>query len=579
MKKRLWILGTTILSLSVVCLMRFHASSVFYMTEREWQTSITTWWMMHGHPNPLRAWTPLMGPPWQIPMEFPLFQWISAKLANPLIPLEDTARILSLLFFLISALLLRRLALDLDLKEQVANAACCLYISSPLALAYGYSATIESLALMLALISLWAFVRWLREPSLISLSIAILSGGGAALAKSTTWAVFAAAILALSLWAFAAASKYQRSRGDLLIATLLVLGLPLALGFAWVQFSDSIKLLNPLSRELASTNLQKWNFGSLDLRWSVSGWGTFVLRSTFLVLGPLGLLLAPAGIFRWLKSPQLRPSLPVSTAAITALIAGPLVLSNLYFQHDYYALTGAMFAILLFAQVLFFKKERPWLLLALLLSNLMTTSAFIALKEANYIDPLSDGIVRMISTLPQDSSLVIYGSYLDARIPYESHHRALQTRIRDPKDPRISEMLRRMREYDPRVLICRYPEFEAAARAGARSLGLSIEQEISPGVRIWVSAPERVDIKPLRLKETAAGMARGFEAPLRPFSIFLLPSGPNAAPGLALRARGNLYLFDIRRGLRVIHRRWAPASFLAQYDAVSSFSRGSPSTS
>lgn len=522
-----------------------------------------------------------MGPPWQIPMEFPLFQWISAHLTNPLFSLEDTSRALSLVFFVFSALVLRKLAIDLDLKKQVATAACCLFLTSPLALSYGFSATIEHLALLLALLSLWASVRWLRHPSLISLGTAVLCGIGAALAKSTTWAVFAAAIFVLFLWAFGVAPKQERSRGDILIATLLVLGTPLACGFAWVQYSDSIKALNPLTLDLCSKNLNQWNFGALALRWSLSGWVHYLVRSALLILGPLGLLLTPLAAYRWMRQAQLRPPLPVSSAAITALIVGPLILTNLYFQHDYYALTGSIFAILLFAQILFFKRERPVLLLALLISNLGATGGFIALKQANYIDPSSDGLAKIVSELPPSSSIIIFGSYLDARIPYESQFRALQTRIRDPRDPRLQDMVERMRNHETRAVICRAPGFEIVARSTARKLGLDLEKKMSPGLRIWISSKDAplLDLEPLKLEKLAADLATGFFPPQRKWSIFLLPSGPESAPGLGLDAYGNLYLFDIRRGLRIIHHRWAPKAFLAEYDAASSFSRASPGTS
>ncbi len=38
----------------------------------------------------------------------------------------------------------------------------------------------------------------------------------------------------------------------------------------------------------------------------------------------------------------------------------------------------------------------------------------------------------------------------------------------------------------------------------------------------------------------------------------LLPSGEEAKPGIGLRRNGNTYLFDVKRGFRVIHHRWSP---------------------
>ena len=53
-------------------------------------------------------------------------------------------------------------------------------------------------ATLLALLSLWAFVRWLRDASVTVLVAAIVAGVAAALVKATTWAVLAAALVALA---------------------------------------------------------------------------------------------------------------------------------------------------------------------------------------------------------------------------------------------------------------------------------------------------------------------------------------------------------------------------------------------
>lgn len=571
MKNRVWVLGTGAASVIMVLLMRMQARTLFYITQREWQTTLTSWWMLHGHPDPWKAWTPLMGPPWQIPMEFPLFQWLTARLNSSVLSLEDTARCLSLLCFLLSALVLRRLVLDLDLKERVASSATCLYLSSPLALAYSFSATIESLALLLSLLSLWASVRWLRKPSLTSISAASLCGLAAALAKSTTWAVFAAAMAGLLLWTLFSAGRHNRSRADLVIAGLLILGIPLAGGVSWVHYSDSIKALNPLSTALSSARLSSWNFGAPELRLSISGWSGYLLRSCLLILGPLGLLLIPAAVIRWMRRPQLRPPLPVTLASITALGVGPLIFTNLYFRHDYYALTAAIFAILLLTQLLFFLKDRPILLLSLLLSNFITSGAFIALKQANYRDPLRESLVQTISSLPQEESIIVFGSYLDADIPYESGRKALQTRISNFDNPKLQQVLQRMHDTQVGAVLCRSEKFSGIARKTAEEFGLSAGSELSPGVWVWVSPSHYPlsNFKSVDLMAIAEEALRGFDPPARGRYFVLFPSGPDPSVGLGIKARGNLYLFDFRRGLRIIHHRWAPEKFFAQYHSPS----------
>ena len=238
-------LVTVALSLTVVFVARAVGPAHFYVTEREWQTAITAWWMAADGRGLLDAITPLMGPPWQIPMEMPLFQWLAAQLGVSWLSFADAGRALSLGLFLLSVGVLRQLAIDLDLEPRAANASAALFASSPIFLAYAFSFTIESLATLLGLLSLWAFVRWLRELSITILVFSILTGVAAVLAKATTWVVFAAALAAIAVWALAAARRHGRSMWDTAVGSTLALGIPLVCGLAWVRWSDAIKSETP----------------------------------------------------------------------------------------------------------------------------------------------------------------------------------------------------------------------------------------------------------------------------------------------------------------------------------------------
>ncbi|HET7535750.1 MAG TPA: hypothetical protein VFJ90_04800 [Candidatus Didemnitutus sp.] len=49
---------------------------------RQAQTAISTYFIAHDHDYSLAYPTPLLGKPWSIPMEFPLYQWSVAALGN-----------------------------------------------------------------------------------------------------------------------------------------------------------------------------------------------------------------------------------------------------------------------------------------------------------------------------------------------------------------------------------------------------------------------------------------------------------------------------------------------------------------
>lgn len=533
----------------------------FYITEREWQTAITAWWMVAEGHGFFDAITPLMGPPWQIPMEFPLFQWLTAHATTPWLSLEDTGRTLSFLFYLVSILVLRRLTLDLDLDRRVADGVTLLFASSPLYLGYALSFTIESLALLLALLTLWLFVRWLLHPGLVLLLATITLGCAAALTKVTTWAVFAAAMLVIGAWSITSARRHGRSTADALIALVLVVGIPLACGAWWTSWSDGIKAAGGLTAELTSGNLAQWNFGTLEQRLSPAQWGKYTLRSGLLILGPIGLISVGLAVFSFFQGRRRRPPLPVLAASLTGLAAGPLVFTNLHFEHDYYALAIGIFAIVLLASVLFAQKTRPWLAAAIVISNLATTGFYIAAKQANYTDPLSDGLAQRVTGLPEDSTLLVFGSYLDGRIPYQAQKKTLQTRIVDPSNPALREAVASMKGQKVGAILTRSAADIPAARMAAARLGLPSRVDLSPGVSIWTTNTlrARLELEPLDLVGEMDRRMIGFPtAETSGAPGLLMPSGPDAAPGIGLVRGNNYYFFDLKRGFRVVHRRWSP---------------------
>ncbi|RLE21189.1 MAG: hypothetical protein DRJ65_16575, partial [Acidobacteria bacterium] len=414
---------------------------------------------------------------------------------------------------------------------------------------------------LLALLNLWLFVRWLLRPGLVLLLATITLGCAAALTKVTTWAVFAAAVLAIGAWSIISARRHGRSTADALIGLVLILGIPLACGVWWASWSDGIKAAGDLTSELTSGSLAQWNFGTLEQRLSPAQWGRYALRSGLLILGPLGLISVGPAVFSFFRGRRRRPPLPVLAASLTALAAGPLVFTNLHFVHDYYALAIGIFIIVLLASTLFAQKTRPWLLAAIVISSLATTGFYIAAKQANYTDPLSDGLARTVAGLPDDRTIVVIGSYLDARIPYKAQKKALQTRIIDPSDPMFRDAITSMKGSKVGAILTRSAADFPAARMAAARLGLPSRFDLSPGVSVWTTTAlgASLELEPLDLVGEVDRRMIGFSSDEQAGQFgLLMPSGPGAAPGIGLIRGGNLYLFDLKRGFRVVHRRWSP---------------------
>ena len=95
---------------------------------RQCETSISVYWMLHGGPW-LNYQTPVLGPPWSIPFEFPLFQWIVALLARMGVGLDPAGRCISWAFGVLALLPLSRISTYFDIDPWIVG---CLYLASPL---------------------------------------------------------------------------------------------------------------------------------------------------------------------------------------------------------------------------------------------------------------------------------------------------------------------------------------------------------------------------------------------------------------------------------------------------------------
>ncbi|HTO02414.1 MAG TPA: hypothetical protein VL069_01875, partial [Opitutus sp.] len=216
--------------------------------------------------------TPLFGPPWSAPMEFPLYQVCVAQFVKLTgLPLEPAGRLVSLAFLFLGLPAGFGLAGLLALPPHRRWLFLSLILLSPGYLYYSRSFLIESTALCVSAWFLLGYCKALQLRSRGWLAAAVGFGIAAALTKVTTLIVFlvvAAAYTLHLLWKDARdPTTRPRLWGTILFA--LAATIPaVAIGTAWVHFSDAVKLSNPLSADLVSANLWTFNFGTWHQRLS-----------------------------------------------------------------------------------------------------------------------------------------------------------------------------------------------------------------------------------------------------------------------------------------------------------------------
>lgn len=399
---------------------------------RQQQTALTAYYFKKDGLK-LAYETPILGPPWSIPMEFPLYQGIVAKLSGATgYPLEQTGRLVSVVFFYAALpalwlLLRRRTPEPADALLALAFVLVC-----PLYLFYSRTFMIESTALCLSLWFLVALDRALVRPWSWVLPVAWLLGGLAAAVKITTFIAVgcAAAIPVLEQILVRRHEGWPAVRAVLQAGgrALLVFAVPLAAGLLWVRYSDGLKQTHPFAVMLTSHALREFNFGTLAQRFSGEWWSTILTRHLTLIAAAPGLALLAGGI--WLTA---RPYRRAAAACLLCYAVGHLLFANLYYVHDYYPYASAFFLLLAIGFVVAGILKRPGFpgLVAAVLALGVFAGELYAFRHSYYnfylrpneAEPVETDIIRAIT--PPDDAFVVFGFDWDPVWPYYAQRRAI----------------------------------------------------------------------------------------------------------------------------------------------------------
>jgi len=310
---------------------------------RQTQTGITVWAFLDGGPSLLHPQTPVLGPPWEVPFELPVFQlsaWAVARTTG--LDLDLACRLTGVLWFYLSAwtlfLLVRRWG-----ESRLAIASAGIYLFTPFALQWSRAVLIDYAAVALALGSLHLGLTWTETSRIRPALGSVVLGAAAAATKVTTLVGVAAAAIALCPPSFLVAllrgSLPTRARA---VGGLLVLaGVPLAAGIAWTRWADAIKAAHPATAWLTSAHLTEWNFGTAAQRLSWEPWARILGRIGYALLPGTLALSVPLAILLAARGPQ--PLRPLVRAALAGALAPVLVLFNLYAVHDYYLIAISPF--------------------------------------------------------------------------------------------------------------------------------------------------------------------------------------------------------------------------------------------
>ena len=321
------------------------------------QTQVATVARELARGGPLLAYyMPVFGPPWSAPFEFPLYQLVVAGVSNLTgLGIEKSGRLVGLFSGTMALAAVVRLTQVFDLPRKTQVVAVVLVGGSPIFFYWSQAVMIEVFTLALSLWMTVAAAEFVKRGRVWPLSFGVLCAIGAAMAKATTFAIFAIVIFLMFAAVWIVRSYRNRQAPIEVVKTTagwflygVILFVPaLLLAFWYIDYGDAIKAASPLTQALTSENLRGWNHGNPEQLKKALSYIVLPFRDNgpavfqqALGLGWIALVsLAFAGY-------AFNPRRLVSSLVLACgFFAGPAIFSNLYEVHYYYWIANILFAI------------------------------------------------------------------------------------------------------------------------------------------------------------------------------------------------------------------------------------------
>lgn len=409
---------------------------------RQTQTALSIDWIARGFPV-FSYITPVIGAPWSIPFEFPLYQWLAAMLSNATgMGIDNSARLVSALFHVGCVVMVYRVAMAIRPERALALCIAGAFAASPYALFWGRSVMIESTAVFFGLVFVWALARLraapLDYPRLIGLGlVAVIAAVLSALVKVTTFFAFAAFVALAVAWLAVREHGWRPQwlarHWPLLAWGALSAVAVLAVMTQWLAHSDALKAQSPLGHEVTSSALSAWNYGTLQQKLDPATWWGTVFKKRF--SGAVGsnwvfLILLVVGLCA-------RPIRGAVLVLLVAYLAPVAVFTNLHIAHPYYQAANIVFATSIVGLVVWWciqraqisgKTARPiWLvgLVCLLSFGNLAGNYAKRMREAREPGEVAQ-IAALIKSSTQAQSVIVgFGQDWSSELPYFAGRRAV----------------------------------------------------------------------------------------------------------------------------------------------------------
>ena len=373
---------------------------------------------------------PVLGKPWQVPFEFPLFQAMAAVIMDLGGGVDWAMRVSAVICFMATAVAVWGLVRHLSTRTA-AGLAVLVFLASPFAVWWSRASMIEYMATAFSVGYVWAGMIWIDRRQRRFAVLAIALGTLAMLVKVTS-AVFWMVPLFLYVGAVSRPPWRDWLRERLRTAAVLF-AIPLVACVLWTHHADDIKAASAATSWMTSQALVGFNFGYVSQRFDLHQWSRIIHPFDAQVTGLPFWIFAIVCVIAILRERR-----AVWVGIILAGVLPILTFMNLYAVQGYYlaAVTPVAAAVLGYAldgvirhwKPVPFRAAAALLIIAWLGATLYIQRDFVA---SSYAIPTSDPSNVLpqareldAGTRPQDL-IVFDGLTWSPAVPYYARRRGM----------------------------------------------------------------------------------------------------------------------------------------------------------
>ncbi len=389
---------------------------------RQTQTAISTEYIFEGKSFLLYQ-TPVLGYPWEIPFEFPLYQIAVAIISSvAALNLEVSGRIVSWLSYAGTLVPLFLLLLRLKFDRKFLYIFGSLYLLCPMYLFWGRTFMIETFTVFLGMTSLYFCHRMIVSKGWLSFAFALLFSLACALSKITTYPAFAfiaCVFILIESW------KNKEVNWVAITRLSLVMFVSVLITYIWVKYTDSVKVENPFGVSLTSSSLTHWTYGPFEQRISAQFYEQ--IFSKRIIPGIFGSVysLCIVGVLFFFTA---RNSKYLFLLGVVAFIIPVMLFSNLFYSHNYYFVANGVFLLFgITALVHGINLKYEWISIVSLLVLLYSMLHSFNVKGIRYNlhNPYISAGEYVKENTNEDSFVIVIGLDWSSEIHYYSKRKGL----------------------------------------------------------------------------------------------------------------------------------------------------------